>query len=144
MEASFNNRERRRHPRVFVDLPLEYQDMGDSCLHGAIVVDASEGGFLIESTGGIPVGTELSITVLYPKGFTLADFKVVAKIVWKKPHSKKDFKGNPYWAGYQYGLEFVQISDKDRWKLKFLLGDRYNLEQMSTNNEVSVGKGAEF
>jgi hypothetical protein len=74
----------------------------------------------------------------------LVDFKVVAKIVWKKPYSKKDLKGNQYWVGYQYGLEFVQISDEDRWKLKFLLGDRYNLEQMSTNNEVSVGRGAEL
>jgi hypothetical protein len=144
MGGSFNNRERRRYPRVFIDLPLEYQVMGDSCLHGAIVVDASEGGFLIESTRDLPVGMEISITVLYPKGFTLVDFKVVAKIVWKKPHSKKDFKGNQYWAGYQYGLEFVQISDEDRRKLKFLLGDRYNLEQMVTNNEVSVGRGTEF
>jgi len=143
MEGSFNNRERRRYPRVFIDLPLEYQDRGDSCLHGALVVDASEGGFLIESIGGIPVGTELSITVLYPKGFTLVDFKVVAKIVWKKPYSKKDLKGNQYWAGYQYGLEFVQISNEDRWKLKFLLGDRSNLEEIFTNNEVSVGRGNE-
>jgi PilZ domain len=143
MEGSFNNRERRRYPRVFIDLPLEYQDGGDSCLHGALVVDASEGGFLIESIGGIPVGMELSITVLYPKGFTLVDFKVVAKIVWKKPYSKKDLKGNQCWAGYQYGLEFVQISNEDRWKLKFLLGDRSNLEEIFTNNEVSVGRGNE-
>ena len=143
MEGSITNREKRRYPRVFIDLPLEYQDMGDSCLHGAIVVNAGEGGFLIESIGGIPVGTELSITVLYPKGFTLVDFKVVAKIVWKKPYSKKDLKGNQYWAGYQYGLEFVQISNEDRWKLKFLLGDRSNLEEIFTNNEVSVGRGNE-
>jgi len=129
MEGSFNNKERRRYPRVFIDLPLEYQDMGDSCLYGAIVVNAGEGGFLIESTRGIPVGTELSITVLYPKGFTLVDFKVVAKIVWKKPYSKEDLKGNQYWGGYQYGLEFVQISDEDRWKLTFLIGGRFESEK---------------
>ena len=52
----------------------------------AIVVNASEEGFLIESPRDIPVGTELSMTVLYPKGFELANFKVTAKIVWKEPY----------------------------------------------------------
>jgi len=144
MEEPFNNKERRSHPRFFIDLPLEFRDMDDPCLRGAIVVNASEGGFLIETVRDIPVGMELSITVLYPKGFTLVDFKVVAKIVWKKPYSKEDLKGNKYWKGYQYGLEFIQISDEDRWELNFLLGSRYNLEQMSTNNEVFAGRGTEF
>ena len=129
MEGSMTNREKRRYPRVFIDLPLEYQDMGDSCLHGAIVVNAGEGGFLIETVRDIPVGTELSITVLYPKGFKLVDFKVVAKIVWKKPYSKEDLKGNQCWRGYQSGLEFVHISDEDRWKLNLLLGGRFEFEE---------------
>jgi hypothetical protein len=60
MEGSFNNREKRRYPRIVINLPLEYQDMGDSRLHGAIVVNASEGGFLIETVSDIPVGKELN------------------------------------------------------------------------------------
>jgi hypothetical protein len=138
MEGSFNNRERRRYPRVSIDLPIEYREMGDSCLRGAMVVNASEGGFLIESPRDIPVSTELSITVLYPKECELANFKVTAKIVRKEPYWKKD------WKGYQYGLELIQILNEDRWKLSVLLGGRYNLEQMFTNNEISAGRGAEF
>jgi hypothetical protein len=68
MEGSFNNKERRSHPRVIIDLPLEYRDMNGSCLGGATLVNASDGGFLIESPRDIPVGTELSITVLFPEG----------------------------------------------------------------------------
>jgi hypothetical protein len=86
MEKPFSNKNRRRYPRLFIDLPLEYRDMDGSCLRGAIVVNAGEGGFLIESPRDIPVGTELSMTVLYPKGFELANFKVTAKIVWKEPY----------------------------------------------------------
>ncbi|MGZ3514469.1 MAG: PilZ domain-containing protein [Thermodesulfobacteriota bacterium] len=138
MEKPFNNRERRSHPRFFIDLPLEYRDMDGSCLRGAIVVNASERGFLIESPRNIPVGTELSITVLYPKGFELANFKVTAKIVRKKPHWEED------WKGYQYGLELIQILDEDRWKLNGLLGGRFNLEQMFMNNEIPAGRGVEF
>jgi hypothetical protein len=96
MEGSITDRERRRYPRIFIDLPVGYRDANNSCLRGAIVVNASEGGFLIESPRDIPVGTELSITVLFPKGFRLTNFKAVAEIVWKEPYSKEDLKGNQY------------------------------------------------
>jgi hypothetical protein len=144
MEGSLNTRERRRYPRIFIDLPAGYRDGDDSCLRGAIVVNVSEGGFLIETVRDIPVGTALNVTVLFPKGFELTNFKVVAEIVWKKPYSKEDLKGNQYWKGYQYGLEFIQMFGEDRWKLDLLLGDRYNLEEMPTINEVHTDKEAEF
>ena len=67
------------------------------CLRGAIVVNASERGFLIESPRDIPVGTELSITVLYPKGCELVNFKVTAKIVRKEPYWKKDVERISVW-----------------------------------------------
>jgi len=134
MEGSFSNSngERRSCPRFIIDLPLEYRDTYGPCLRGGIVVNASEGGFLIETTRDIPVGTELYIAVLFPKGYELANFKVVAKIVWKEPYRKEDWKGVPCREGYQYGLEFIQILEEDRWKLNFLLGGRFNLEQMFT------------
>jgi hypothetical protein len=114
MEGLLNNSERRRYPRTSIDLPLEYQYTGDSGLRGAMVVNASEGGFLIESTRDIPVGTKLSITLLFPKGFELANFKAVTKIVRKEPCRKEDSEGNQYWEGYQYGIEFIQILGEDR------------------------------
>jgi len=121
MEGSFDNREKRSHPRFVIDLPLEYGEMGDSCLRGGIAIDLSEGGLLMETVRDIPVGTELNVTVLFPKGYEVANFKVVTKIVRKKPHWKEDSKGNRYWEGYQYGLRFIQILEENRWKLDVLL-----------------------
>ena len=72
------------------NLPLVYQEKDGSCLRGGIVVNAGEGGFLIESTRDIPVGTELNVTVVFSKGFESANFKAVAKIVWKGPCWKGD------------------------------------------------------
>jgi hypothetical protein len=138
MEGSFNNRERRRYARIVIDLPIEYRDKDDSCLRGAIVVNAGEGGFLIESTRDIPVGTELNVTVLFLKGFELANFKAVTKIVRKEPYWKED------WKGYQYGLEFTQILDGDRRELNLLISGRYNLEEILTINEVHAGRETEF
>ncbi len=130
MGRSFNDIEKRRYPRVLIDFPLEYQDLGDSCLHGAIVVNAGEGGFLIESTRDMPVGTKLSILLLFPKGFELSNFKAVTKIMRKQPYRKEDSKGNPSWEGYQYGLEVIQILEGDRWKLNWLLNGRFEFEEM--------------
>ena len=124
MEGLFNNREKRSHPRVIINLPIQYRDMGNSCLRGGIVVNASERGFLIETVRDIPVGLELSIAVLFPKGFELTDFKVVAKIVRKELYYKEDMKGNQCWKGYQYGFEFIEMLEEDRWKQDFLLTGR--------------------
>jgi hypothetical protein len=130
MKESSNNGEKRNFPRFIIELPLEYQEMGDSCLRGGIVVNASEGGFLIEAVRDIAVGAELNIAVLFPRGFKLANFKVVAKIVRKEPYCKEDMKGNQCWKGYQYGLEFIQILEEDRWKLNLLLGGRFEFEEI--------------
>ena len=123
-------RDRRKYPRIVINLPLEYQEKEeDSCLRGAMVVNAGEGGFLIESTRDMPVGTELSITLLFSREFELVDFKAVTKIVRKEPYSKENSNGNQVWEGYLYGLEFIQMLDEDRWKLNWLLGGRFEFEE---------------
>jgi len=130
MEGSMTGRDRRKYPRIVINLPLEYQEKEeDSCLRGAMVVNAGEGGFLIESTRDMPVGTELSITLLFSRGFELVDFKAVTKIVRKEPYSKENLNGNRVWEGYLYGLEFIRMLDGDRWKLNWLLGGRFEFEE---------------
>ena len=131
MKKPSSSKDRRKHPRILIDLPLEYGDRDDSCLRGAMVVNAGEGGFLIESPRDIAVGTELSMTVLYPKGFELANFEVTAKIVWKEPYWREDLKRDRSSKGYQYGLEFIQILDEDRWKLSFLLSKQFEFQEIS-------------
>jgi len=123
MEKSNNPRERRRSPRLMVDLPLEYRIMNAPYAHGGIVVNASEVGLLINSVKNMPVGTRLKIAVLFPKGFELANLEVMAEIIWKDLHWEED------WEGYQYGLKFIQIMEEDHFKLKQLLNGKYRLEE---------------
>ena len=120
-----NGKNRRKHPRVILDLPLEYRMTNVPHVHGALVANGSEMGLLIESVKNIPVGTNLNITVLFPKGYEMANFEVSAQIVWKELYWKED------WEGYQYGLKFVLIRAHDRWKLRQLLSARYNLEAIA-------------
>jgi hypothetical protein len=118
-------KDRRKYPRVHVDLPFEYRVKYDAHGHGGIVRDASEGGFLICSVEDIPIGTELEITVLFSTVYELAKFEVFGEIIWKKADVEKREveKGE---KGYQYGLKFIQILEEDYWKLRKLLSGRFN------------------
>jgi hypothetical protein len=115
METSSANHDRRRYPRSLMDLPLEYRVINAPYAHGGIVVNGSEEGFLIYSVKDMPIGTKLNLVVMFPKGFELTNFEVVAEVVRKDLHWEED------WEGFEYGLKFIQIFEEDREKLKQLL-----------------------
>jgi hypothetical protein len=107
-----------------MDLPLEYRVVNAPHAHGGIVVNASEVGLLIQSVKNIPIDTKLMIAVLFPRGFELASFEVLAEVIWKDLHWEED------WEGFHHGLKFIQILENDRRKLKQLLIGRFHLEEM--------------
>lgn len=115
MESCDDFKERRKYPRSLLNLPFEYRVKDFPRPHGGLVVDASEGGFLIQSVEDMPLGQKLNIVLLFTKGFELANLQVYAEIVRKDLHSNNGAKG------YQYGLRIIQILEEDRWKLKQLL-----------------------
>ncbi len=126
MENSEGWEERRKFPRLLMDLPLEYRVINAPYAHGGIVANASEEGFLVYSIKDMPIGTKLNIAVMFPKGYELTNFEVVAEIVRKDLHWEED------WEGYAYGLKFIQILEEDRHKLKQLLEGQYKLDEMTT------------
>lgn len=127
MEKSGSIKDRRKARRMMLDLPLEYRSVDVPYAHGGLVVNASELGLLVQSVKNIPVGTKLNIAVLFPKGFELANFEVLAEIVWKDLHWEED------WEGYQYGLKFIRIPDDEQWKLKQLLSGKFHPEDTQRN-----------
>lgn len=127
MEKSKSMKDRRKSQRMILDLPLEYRVMDAPYAHGGLVVNASELGLLVQSVKSLPIGTKLNIAVLFPKGFELANFEVLAEILWKDLHWEED------WEGYQYGLRFLQILDNEYWKLKQVLSGQFHLEEVPRN-----------
>jgi len=127
MERVTAHTERRRYPRMSLDLPLEYRVMNALYAHGGLVVNASEVGLLINSIKNIPIGTKLNIAVLFPKGFELTNFEVLAEIIWKDLHWEE------HWEGYRYGLKFIKILEEDSRKLKQLLSGQFQLDEVSSN-----------
>jgi hypothetical protein len=127
MERSDEAQERRKFPRLVMDLPLEYRVINAPYAHGGIVVNGSEEGFLIYSVKDMPIGTKLNIVVIFPKGYELTNFELLAEIVRKDLHWEED------WEGFEYGLKFVQIFEEDRQKLKQLLSSGGQPEEFINN-----------
>jgi hypothetical protein len=125
MEKDSPHLERRGYPRMSVDLPLEYRVMNAPYAHGGLVVNASEVGLLINSIKNIPIGSKLNIAVLFPKGFQLTNFEVLAEIIWKDLYWEED------WEGYRYGLKFIKILEDDRNKLTQILSGQFQLGEIS-------------
>ena len=125
MEKATLHLERRRYPRMCLDLPLEYRVMNAPYAHGGVVVNASEIGLLINSIKNIPIGSKLNVAVLFPKGFELTNFEVFAEIIWKDLYWEED------WEGSRYGLKFLKILEADRMKLKQILSGQFQLDGVS-------------
>jgi hypothetical protein len=107
--------EKRKHPRFYLNLPIEFRVINAPHVRGAMIVNASETGLLIQSPNNVPAGTKLDIAVLFSEGFELANFEALAEVVWTKTGS---YEGK---QGYQLGLKFIQMSTEDCQKLKHLL-----------------------
>ena len=127
VESQKSPAERRRSPRITVDLPLEYRTQDFPAVHGGHAVNASETGIQIRSTKNLPVGEKLNIMVLFPSAFELANFEVIAEIVWKRPQ----WTGN--WQGFQYGLKFVRLENDDFLKLQQILNSQGQTENISVS-----------
>jgi hypothetical protein len=119
MQDSNSIGEKRTYPRSYLNLPVEFKVMSDPYVHGAMIVNASEKGLLVQSRENIPVGAKLSIAVLFSKGFQFSNLEMSAEMVWTKIHPSEGREG------YQFGLKFIDILEEDRQRLKNLFGDGY-------------------
>ena len=124
MKETSQPKEKRKHPRVLISLPLIFRINENKGVHTGLTVDASESGLLIQSFKDMPVGTKINIEVLFPKGFELSNFHGVAEIIWKDVYCWED------WEGYLYGLKFTQVLEKDHLILKRLLSDSYFIKEV--------------
>ena len=107
--------ERRKYPRISVELPLDYSLVDSKESHGGLVANISEGGLLVYLPEALKLGTLLKIEVLFVKGLELNSFKAIVKVVWTDLAAKEVSGEN------QYGLEFQSFIEGDLDKLKRFL-----------------------
>ena len=107
--------ERRRDPRVIVELPFDYSRVDGEEKYGGFATNASEGGLFVYLPEVIEKGTLLKIIILFLKGSALNTIKGIAKVVWCNLAAKAA------WGEHRYGLEFQSFNKGSLDKLKILL-----------------------
>ena len=104
-------------------LPVEHWEI-DASIYGALADNLSAHGLLMLSIRDMPVGTKLYVRIFYAKEYELDWITAEANIVSKDRHITED------WKGYKYQLQFVQLSEENRLKLKDLLNEHLKPEHI--------------
>jgi len=107
--------EKRKYPRVSVELPLNYSRAERKDTLGGMVANASEGGLLVYLPEKIELGGLLKIEIFYVRGLELDTIRTVAKVVWC------DLAARESWGEHRYGLQFQYIDQSDFGRLSTLL-----------------------
>lgn len=124
-----------RFTESLATLPVEYWE-SEACIYGALADKLSADGLLMLSGRDMPIGINLNVRIFYADEYELDSVKVVANIASKGLHITEDLKG------YKYGLEFVEISEEDRRKLKDLLNSHSKLEQIPGREDRVPGESS--
>jgi len=116
-------RDRRRHPRLHLKLPMNYSRKELKAYYGGIVGNASEGGILVYLPEKLNSGEVLKIEILFAKGWELKTVRGMAKIIWSDLAVRKSRKI------HRYGLQFQLFNKRNIQKLRILLKERVRNEK---------------
>jgi hypothetical protein len=77
--------ERRRHPRLMVELPVEYRRAGASRLRPGHTINFGEDGFMISVSEQMEAGEDLEMKIYFTSSSGLVTIAVVVKVIWEEP-----------------------------------------------------------
>ena len=107
--------ERRKYPRLSVDLPIEYSQIDSSVSNAGRGLDISGGGVLIYFPEQMDLSQYLKLKLSLPLGSELSTIEVLGEVVWMDMHLDK------HRGDYRCGVKFIDISQEDMTKLKTFL-----------------------
>ena len=109
------NFERRKYPRVNVDLPVEYYRTDLTTHHNGRAINASEEGLLLYLPEQMEIDQHLRLKLFFTSGSELNTAEILVKVVWVDIYPEKN------WGDYRTGVSFMDVSPEDMTKLRNFL-----------------------
>ncbi len=107
--------EKRKHPRVNIDLPLKYSRTNLIFKYGR-AVNASQGGLLVYLPEEMGIGQRLGLKIFVPSRSEFNTLETSVQVVWKDVRLRKDWTWD-----YRTGVKFVDVSPEHMNELKNFL-----------------------
>jgi len=104
------NFERRKHPRMAVNLSVEYWRVDEPRIRAGCTGDISEGGVLLHLPEEMEVGQDLRMRLFVDSGLDFLFIEALARVVWKDLNFKNE-------GDCRGGVKFLDISAKDMCNL---------------------------
>ena len=106
--------ERRKHPRYYGKLPVEYQRATSTKIRTGHTVNIGDGGLMVSLSERLQIGEQMEMKFYCSSGLDLVAVRAVVKVIWAENEENKD--------GYcRFGVSYVSISPEDRASLKSFL-----------------------
>ncbi len=101
--------ERRKHPRVYASLPMQFREIGefDKLPRDTITKDLSQGGVRFSADKFLPVGNRLVVNIILES--RSEPLRSVVKIMWSKKQHFSD--------SYELGCQFVNLEEEARTRI---------------------------
>lgn len=114
LQGSRKAREKRAHPRITLNVPIDFEIIDTVGARSGVTIDASQMGLLIQSSHDMPVGSRIHLTVSIPGKAGRDTFRASAEIMWKDKRRLDDGEA------FQYGVKFLEVLDEGHGKLESL------------------------
>jgi len=109
------NFERRKCPRVNVDLPIEYSQVNSPISQSGRLMNLGEGGMFIRSPEQIEIGQHLKSNFSFTSGSEINSIEMLTEVAWI------DIDLGEAWGDYRCGVKFIDASPENMTKLKTFL-----------------------
>jgi hypothetical protein len=109
-------RERRKHRRYFVDLPLDCRVVENKTkgpIQAGIAENAGSGGLSIYLSDMVPSGHQLLLELYYKDEYEFTSLKLLTEVVWIDEEKEPQ--------GYKHGLKLLKLESGGNQKLQSLL-----------------------
>jgi c-di-GMP-binding flagellar brake protein YcgR len=105
----FRSKEGRQHPRVFLNLPIEYS-VNNPVPRPGHTFNLSPGGVMLNIPERLNTGQTISLAIFFSLGTKVDEIKVHSQVVWVD-NSQND-------GSYRSGVKFIDLTPADKKKLQ--------------------------
>ncbi len=109
-EGGSRSSEGRKHPRVILNLPIEYSSGHTRKSRPGHTCNLSPDGVMVNLPERLDIGQQIGLSIFFSFGKKVDWVRVNSQVIWVNPEQQG--------GSYRSGIKFIDLSSHDRSKLE--------------------------